>query len=190
MTAASGRGDDRCHALRRILAVEEACRDGDLDAFRAALGNPEGFPDCMLDVAFLALGERPLDIAITHAPPGFVARLLGLGADPRAPAGDGFPPLFQAIDRPGPERLEVLGVLLAAGADPGQRGVNGGTALHHAVARRDPAAVKMLLAHGADPSARTLIDDLSTPLEDALAAGFAEAANLLREAPSAEPPRR
>ena len=144
----------------------------------------------MLDIAFLALGERPLDIAITHAPPGFVARLLALGADPRAPADDGFPPLFQAIDRAAPDRLEVLAVLLAAGADPEQRGVNDGTALHHAVARRDLEAVTWLLAHGADPHARTRIDDLSTPIEDAEAAGFSEAAAILRAAPSASAPRR
>ena len=44
------------------------------------------------------------------------------------------------------------------------------------------AAVELLLAHGADPNARTRIDDCSTPLEDAEAGGFSETAALLRAA--------
>jgi ankyrin repeat protein len=170
--------------LRRWQAAEAAAARGDLAAFRAALGDPEGFPDCVLDVDFLGCGDRPLDIAIRCAPPAFVAALIRLGADPRAPAEDGLPPLFQAIDAPRADRLAVLAVLLEAGADPEQRGLNDGTALHHAVARRDLDAIRLLLAHGADPRARTRIDDLSTPLEDAAAAGFAEAAAAMRAVPS------
>ena len=40
----------------------------------------------------------------------------------------------------------------------------------------------MLLARGADPAARTRIDECSTPLEDAEAIGFSETAALLRHA--------
>ncbi|MBR0673882.1 ankyrin repeat domain-containing protein [Neoroseomonas soli] len=172
------------------MAAETAATRGDLSAFRAALGEPEGFPDCLLGVGFLGCGDRPLDIAIRCGPPEFVARLIALGADPRASAEDGFPPIFQAIDAPREDRHAVLAVLLEAGADPGQRGLNDGTALHHAVARRDIVAVRMLLAHGADTAARTRIDDCSTPIEDAEAAGFAEAIAAMRAAPSPPPPRR
>lgn len=167
---------------RRILAAESACRAGDLDAFRAALGNPDGFPNCTLDIDFLGAGDRPLDIAIRLGPPDFIARLLALGADPRAEATDGFPPLFQAIDAPRPDRHAVLRLLLEAGADPAQRGLNDGTALHHAVSRRDPESVRILLAHGADPTLRTRIDDFSTPIEEAESTGLAEIATLLRAA--------
>lgn len=184
--------DERCRIARRIEAAEAACRLGDMDAFRAALGDPAGFPDCGLDIDFLGCGDRPLDIAIRLGSLDFVARLLALGADPRAPAADGFPPLFQAIDVPRPDRHALLRLLLEAGADPAQRGLNDGTALHHAVARRDAEALRLLLAHGADPTARTRIDDHSTPLEDAEAGGFAEGIALLRgpEAPSRRRRRR
>jgi ankyrin repeat protein len=173
--------DERCTRFRRWQAVEEACRQGDLHAFRSTLGDPAGFPDCGLDADFFGLGDRPLDIAIQHAPVAFIGRLLALGADPKAPAADGFPPLFQAIDAPREDRHAVLALLLEEGADPGQRGLNDGTALHHAVARGDIVAVRLLLQHGADPTARTRIDDCSTPLEDAEAYGFAEAAEALRK---------
>ncbi len=171
-------------------AAAEAAAAGDIDAFRRALGDPPGFPDCVLDAAFLGLGERPLDIAIGCAPPAFVAALLAAGADPDAAAADGFPPLFQAIDAARPDRHAILAALLAGGADPGQRGINDGTALHHAVARGDIAAVRLLLAHGADPMARTRIDDRTTPLEDAEAAGFAEAVAAMRAPPSPSRRRR
>ncbi|MGG5821176.1 ankyrin repeat domain-containing protein [Falsiroseomonas sp. HW251] len=174
--------EERCRVYRRIVAAEQACRDSDLDAFRAALGDPEGFPNATLDVDFMGCGDRPLDIALMQGPLPFIERLLDLGADPSAPALDGFPPLLQAIDLPREDRHAVLALLLARGADPAQRGVNDWTPLHLAVARRDIEAVRLLLAHGADPAARTRIDDYSTPLEDAEAIGFAEAAQLMRKA--------
>jgi len=182
-----GAGEDdeaarRCALFRRCQAAEEACRRGDLDALRLALGDPPGFPNCVLDAEFLGLADRPLDLAIRLGPLELIERMLALGAAPRAPAEDGFPPLFQAIDAPRPDRHAVLALLLAHGADPEQHGLNDGTALHHAVARRDLAALRLLLAHGADPAARTRIDDCSTPIEDAERAGFAEAAALMRAA--------
>ncbi|HYF09617.1 MAG TPA: hypothetical protein VD970_18510, partial [Acetobacteraceae bacterium] len=108
--------DERCRVYRRVMAAEEACRAGDLAAFRAALGEPEGFPDCMLDLDFLGSGDRPLDLAIRLGPLAFVGQLLDLGADPRAPAPDGFPPLFAAIDAPRADRHDILRLLLERGA--------------------------------------------------------------------------
>jgi ankyrin repeat protein len=182
MARAGDTEEERCRVHRRVAAAERACRAGDLDAFRAALGDPEGFPNGVLDVDFLALGERPLDVALAFAPVATIAALLDLGADPNAPALDGFPPLLSAIDLPRADRHAVLALLLAHGADPARRGVNDWTALHLAVARRDAEAVRLLLAHGADPDARTRIDDMTTPLDDAEATGFDEAATLMRKA--------
>jgi len=176
--------------LKLWQAAEAAAASGDLAAFRSALGDPADFPAGILDVAFLGCADRPLDIAIRCGPPAFVAALIEAGADPCAEATDGFPPLFQAIDAERADRHAVLAVLLEAGADPEQRGLNDGTALHHAVVRRDLAAVRLLLAHGADPAARTRIDDLSTPIEDAEALGFHEAAAAMRASPSPAPRTR
>jgi hypothetical protein len=48
----------------------------------------------------------------------------------------------------------------------------------------DCKPLQLLLAHGADPDMKTHIDDYSSALEDAEAAGFAEAVALMREARS------
>jgi uncharacterized protein len=55
--------------------------------------------------------------------------------------------------------------------------------LHYAVARNDARAVELLLAFGADPDARTNIDDYATPLQEAENAGRgdSEAAQVLRK---------
>lgn len=45
------------------------------------------------------------------------------------------------------------------------RGINDWTALHFAAASDDAVSVQMLLEAGADPNARTRIDDFETPLE-------------------------
>ena len=108
--------------------------------------------------------------------------MLALGADPNYEDPAGFPALHAALSTERPDRHDILRLLLRHGADPGQRGINDGTPLHHAVWRRDPEAVAILLAHGAAPGAWTRIDDLSTPLEDAERSGFAAGAALLREA--------
>jgi len=81
-----------------------------------------------------------------------------------------------------PDKLEVLELLLASGADVGQRGVNDWTPLHYAVVERDAEAVRLLLAHGADPMLKTRIDDCTSPLEDAEAVGFTAGAELMHAA--------
>jgi hypothetical protein len=51
-----------------------------------------------------------------------------------------------------------------------------------AVAERNVAAVELLLAHGADPSLKTRIDDLETPREMAEGAGLSGIASVLARA--------
>jgi ankyrin repeat protein len=166
---------DRCATYRRFKQLTAAYRAGDMAGVKAALGWPEDFPNTPQPMA-LASGDWPLVTAINLSPLRFIRRLLDLGADPNYEALDGFPSLIQAIDSPRPDAGDVIALLIRYGARPDQRGINDWTPLHHAVARRDLAAVQLLLRHGADPHARTRIDDCSTPLEDALACGFAEAA--------------
>jgi ankyrin repeat protein len=69
----------------------------------------------------------------------------------------------------------------------GQRGVNDWTPLHYAVVERDLEAVKILLAHGADPDLRTRIDHYISPIEDAENLGFTAAVELMLEAGSKNP---
>lgn len=103
-------------------------------------------------------------------------------------AEDGFPPLIAALSTfesvPGSaarsDAHERLALLLARGADVARRGINDYTPLHIAAGIGDLRAVDLLLAHGADASAATRIDDGETPLDVALGAGHMEVAARLR----------
>jgi hypothetical protein len=166
-----------------ILRIHEAFRRADLAGLREALEDPEAVPN----------GRMPEGIgsclvyAIYHSPLSFIRTLLEIGADPNAPADDGFPPLIAALttgrETPGAARRtdvdEVLRLLLKSGADPNQRGINDYTPLHMAVAEKNALAVQILLEHGADPSQPTRIDECETPLGMATAAGLTEIAAIL-----------
>jgi uncharacterized protein len=176
--------EERCAEARKVRRIADAFREGDLDALRAAVDDPAMVPN----------GRMPAGIgsclvyAIYRSPPAFIRTLLEIGADPNAPADDGFPPLIAALScsrgTPGsPARTdvdEILRQLLAFGADPNQRGINDYTPLHMAVAERNPLALQRLLDGGADPEARTRIDACDTPLEMAEAARLADCAAILR----------
>lgn len=175
--------DDRCRTYERFKALDAAYRGGDLDAVRAELGHPPDFPNCLQPFE-LAIGDYPLVSAITLSPISFIRELLDAGADPNYPCQDGFPSLIATLATDRRDSLELLHLLIERGADLAQRGHNDWTPLHYAVVKRDLAAIELLLARGADPAARTRIDDLSTPLEDAEAAGFAAGAEAMRRSMS------
>jgi ankyrin repeat protein len=176
----------------RHQRIDDAFRAGDLEALRAAVA-PAEVPG----------GPMPATIgsclvyAIYHSPFAFIRQLLELGADPNAPADDGFPPLIAALSCaravpgmvPRTDVDEVIRLLLAFGADPNQRGINDYTALHMAVAERHPLGALRLLEGGADPGLRTRIDECETPLDMARSAGLVELASLI-EHRAAPPPRR
>lgn len=177
--------EERCAEARKFQRIDDAFRRGDLEGLRAALDDPALVPN----------GQMPdvvgscLVYAIYYSPLAFIRVLLEMGADPNAPADDGFPPLIAALsctrEGPGFNRRadvdEILRLLLAFGADPNQRGINDYTALHMAVAERNARAVRILLDGGADPSLETRIDDYETPLAMAKAAGLTEIAAMLAE---------
>jgi uncharacterized protein len=175
--------DDRCSEAERFQRIDDAFRRGDLDALRAVVDDPASVPN----------GPMPRGIgsclvyAIYHSPLPFIRALLESGADPNAPADDGFPPLIAALNCtrsvPGSSSrtdvADVVRLLLSFGADPNQRGINDYTPLHMAVAERNPHCVQILLEGGADPELRTRIDDCETPLEMANAAGLTVIAGML-----------
>jgi hypothetical protein len=176
---------DRREIYRQHKAVHAAYVAGDMAALRAALDEPPDFPN-YLQPFELAVGDHPLEYAIYWSRLEFIEQLLELGADPNYPDQAGFPSLIAALSARRPDKLRVVELLLASGADVGQRGVNDWTwtPLHYAVVERDAAAVRLLLAHGADPMLRTRIDNLASPLEDADAIGFTAGAELMRAAGS------
>jgi len=174
---------DRCEIYRHHKAAVAAYRAGDLVALREALGDPSDFPNCRQPLE-LAVGDHPLEYAIYWSPLAFIKELIGLGADPNYGDHAGFPSLIAALSSDRRERHDIVKLLLENGADVRQRGVNDWTPLHYAVVGRDIEAVKLLLAYGADPTLPTRIDDSTTPLQDAEALGFTEAAKLMLTARS------
>lgn len=170
---------DPCDGVR----LHEAYERGDLAAVRRLLGDPPDFPN---NRGPLGLGEIVLEYAIYHSPISFVATLLEMGADPEYGDHAGYPSIIAALASGRKDRLEIVELLLERGADIQQRGVNGYTPLHWAAAEDDPRLVEWLLARGADPAARTIVDDYATPLEEALILGRHHAARALRAAAGEE----
>ncbi len=172
--------------MNKLLAIEQATVAGDMSALRAAFGNPSDFPNVQDQC-----GQSCLEYAIYRGPVALIRALLDLGADVDFPDAGGFPSLFAAIDRDAPDRHEVLELLLAAGANVQQRGVNDYTALHYAACRDDADAVEILLRHGADPDAATRIDHYATALEECELFGHRIGAEALRRWNAARtPPER
>jgi ankyrin repeat protein len=164
---------------RQFKAAEKAYRSGDLEGLRNALGNPPDFPNCMQPFD-LGMGDDPLGYAIYWSPLAFIAQLLDVGADPNYPDPGGFPSLIAALSSERKDKHELLALLLARGASVLQRGHNDWTPLHYAVVQRDLKSIHLLIEHGADATARTRIDDCTTPIEDAAAVGFVEAVALMQ----------
>jgi ankyrin repeat protein len=168
--------EERCAEAAKCLRLDKAFREGDLAALRAAVDDPDRFPNGLMP---LAIGPC-LEYAIYHSPLPFIRTLLELGADPNPVAHAGFPPLIAALScsrpRPGArgrrDVVETLELLLSFGADPNQRGINDYTPLHMAVAERNERAVAVLLSAGADPTLRTRIDAYETAGDMARAAGL------------------
>jgi hypothetical protein len=175
--------EERCAEAKKLERIDEAFRSGDLEALRAAVDDPSVLPNGHIHDTI----GTPLVYAIYRSPLAFIQALLELGADPNAPADDGFPPLIAALsctrEEPGATKRtdvdRVLRLLLAHGADPNQRGINDYTPLHMAVGERNGLAVQILLDGGADPDLRTRIDDYDTPAEMARSAALSTIAEML-----------
>ncbi len=165
-------------ARRAALELDRAFHEGDLDAIRALLGDPAGFPNVSAGVAFGSC----LTYAIYHGPASLVSMMLELGADPNVDDGDGFSPLIAALTGGSAQAdvAEVVEALIAHGADVDRRGVNGYAPLHIAAERGDLAMVDLLISHGADPNVIASIDDRGTPVEVAATAGHLDVVERLR----------
>jgi ankyrin repeat protein len=164
--AAKTKEEERCENYKVFKAIDDAYRKGDIDALLTALRDPADFPN-IPHPRDLGLSDFPLEYAIYWSPLAFIETLLDHGANSNYPDRGGFPSLIAALSTDRPDRLELVRLLLSRGADTAERGLNDWTPLHYAVSRDDVAAIELLVAHGADINARTRIDDLTTPLQDA-----------------------
>jgi ankyrin repeat protein len=172
--------EERCERHRLFLAIDTAFREGDFDGLARALGNSPRWFDETMPHEF-GLGH-PMEYAIYWSPAAFLEQLIEAGSNVNYEDDSGFPALIASLSTDRRDRLAILALLIRNGADLHRRGVNDWTPLHYAVSRRDLEAIRLLLAAGADARLRTRIDEYSTPLEDAEAAGFSEGAELLRQA--------
>lgn len=159
------------------LRVHDAFVRGDLEGLKALLGNPPDFPNCPGPDG---VGRIILEYAIYWGPLPFIEALLDLGADPNYDDPAGFPSLIAALSTDRADKAAILRLLLARGADAGQRGNNDFTPLHYAASLDEPEAIAILLQAGADPSVRTRIDDYETALEIAERANNAGAVHALK----------
>lgn len=154
-----------------------------LDVFEAiAAGEDERALDLLaaqpaLAHAWTGDGFTPLHYAGFFARPVVAERLLVLGADAAVPAKNAMrvAPLHSAAAA---RALDVVRLLLAAGAPPDARQHGGWTALMSAGQHGDDALAELLLAHGAARDVRA--DDGRTAAELAAAQGHGALAERLR----------
>jgi uncharacterized protein len=177
-----GRGipKDRCERYRLFKAIDDAFKAGDFEELSQALGGSPRWFDETMPFEF-GLG-RPVEYAIYWSPLAFVEQLIEAGSNVNYEDEAGFPALIAALSTDRVDRLQLVEILIQHGADLHRRGVNDWTPLHYAVSRSDLDAIRLLLESGADPTLRTRIDDFTSPLEEAEAAGLDECASVLREA--------
>lgn len=116
--------------------------------------------------------ETPLEFAVKQKQPLIVQLLLTFDADPNLNN-----PLLSAVVGKN-ININIVKMLLDAGADPNSQDAGGQTALHNAAYYNHPEAVRLLLDSGADPN---IIDDYKNkPLFDAERKGYSEIVAILK----------
>jgi len=154
MRAISAGGGD---VASRLLAATPALAVTQLVTAGATRATSTEFflPDCGV---YMYAGHSALHVAAAAYNTAFARELVVAGANVRAKNRRGAEPLHEAVTG-GPGSLhwdprrqaEMVAYLIKAGADPNAVAAGGVTPLHRAVRNRCSAAVRALLAGGADP---------------------------------------
>ena len=149
--------------MRQYLRVSAVLQSAGADELEALAREIEGFPDGPDPY----LHSRWILHAIAVGSAESVRWMVARGVELDFLELDGYTPVHAVLERAREDRLELLDLLLSAGAPVDRKGVNDWTPAHKAAASDDVAALRVLVAHGADLSIRTAIDDYATPLEEA-----------------------
>lgn len=153
----------------------DVLKSGDVVKLEELSALIDGFPDGVDSW----LGRRWILHAIDAGDTASIEWMLSKGVDLAFRDNEGYTPVLVAIESRRADRLNLLERLLRAGAPVNLKGVNDWTPAHMAAARDDIEALQVLIAHGADLSIRTEIDDYATPLEEARMLGRLKAAAFL-----------
>jgi len=147
---------------------------GDLETVRTLVGSDRGLVN-----AFAADGFYPLGLAAFFGHRAIVEFLLKSGADLKTAARNAqkVTALHGAVAR---RDVEIVKMLLEAGADSNARQERGFAPLHDAAANGNAALVEVLLKYGALATAKT--DDGKTPADMAAERGHKEVEERLRRA--------
>ena len=163
MGAGSIRDLDRLRLATDYDFVIDVLKSGDRARLEELALLVEGFPDGVDSF----IGRRWIINAIGVGAMSAIQWMLSTGVDLSFRDEEGYTPLLSAIEHRSDDRYEVLRLLLDAGAPVNRKGINDWTPAHMAAARDDVEALRLLVAHGADLTIRTEIDEYATPLEEA-----------------------
>jgi len=154
--------------------VFEASALGDLEAVRNLVGGDRGLVN-----AFAADGFYPLGLAAFFGHRAIAEFLLKNGADVKTAARNAqkVTALHGAVAR---RDVEIVKMLLEAGADPNARQERSFAPLHDAAVNGIAPLVELLLKHGALADAKT--EDGKTPADMAAERGHKEVVERLRKA--------
>jgi ankyrin repeat protein len=174
----------------QLLAALASLRQGDLDIFEASCAGE------LLRVRQLLVedgtrvravspdGFSPVGYSAFFGHPALLQELLERGGEANAPSQNALrvAPIHGAAAHPDHVlSVQLVRVLLDAGADPNARQAGGYTALHAAAAAGKLALIALLLERGAEREARTDAGERASDL--ALKRGHVEAVRLI-EAPA------
>ncbi len=165
-------------AMRQYERAMSALQSGSPDALEHLQQEFDGFPDGV----DAYIGRRWIINAIDSGSLASIRWILNRGVDLNFRDEEGYTPIHSAIEREAGDKVEVLTLLLRAGAPVNLKGINDWTPAHMAAARDDVASLRVLVQHGADLSIRTEIDDYATPLEEARNLGSLNAVRFLEGA--------